>query len=138
MGRTSARSCSTPTPLEMERSYGAERPTRLVATSVPGLLVSRLDPLRTWSSPSSGRAFDRSGRILGHVTVDSAPTTAVTGTFWQAIQPVSGTVTANQGTAAAVASAWPVKNTDGTNVAAVKAASTAAVATDPCLVVGLS
>lgn len=32
---------------------------------------------------------DRSGRLLGHVTVDSAPTTAVTGTFFQATQPVS-------------------------------------------------
>jgi hypothetical protein len=30
-----------------------------------------------------------------HVVVDSAPTTAVTGTFYQATQPVSGTVTAN-------------------------------------------
>ncbi len=74
-------------------------------------------------------------------------------------QPVSGTVTANQGTAAALASAWPVKVTDGTNTmptmdvasragfqkitdgtntAAVKAASTAAAAADPSLVVGLS
>lgn len=32
---------------------------------------------------------------LGSVTVTSAPTTAVTGTFWQTTQPVSGTVTAN-------------------------------------------
>jgi hypothetical protein len=39
----------------------------------------------------------------------------VTGTFWQATQPVSGTVTANQGTAVAAASGWPVKPTDGTN-----------------------
>jgi len=31
----------------------------------------------------------------GAVTVTSAPTTAVTGTFWPATQPVSGTVTAN-------------------------------------------
>lgn len=30
-----------------------------------------------------------------HVTVDSAPTTAVTGTFFQTTQPISGTVTAN-------------------------------------------
>lgn len=29
--------------------------------------------------------------VIGHVVVDSAPTTAVTGTFWQATQPVSGT-----------------------------------------------
>jgi hypothetical protein len=32
---------------------------------------------------------DRSGRLVGHVIVDTAPTTAVTGTFWQATQPVS-------------------------------------------------
>jgi hypothetical protein len=72
---------------------------------------------------------------------------------------VDGTVTANQGTAAALSGAWPVKVTDGTNTlptgdavsraifekitdgtntAAVKAASTAAVATDPALVVALS
>jgi hypothetical protein len=74
-------------------------------------------------------------------------------------QPVSGTVTSNQGTAAALASGWPVKVTDGTNTlptmdvaaragfqkitdgtntASVKAASTAAAAADPSLVVGLS
>lgn len=51
---------------------------------------------------------------------------------------VSGTVTANQGTAAAVAGAWPVEVTNGTSVAAVKAASTAVVATDPALVVAVS
>lgn len=36
--------------------------------------------------------------------------------------PVSGTVTADQGTAAAVAGAWPVKLTDGTDTALVTAA----------------
>ncbi len=41
---------------------------------------------------------DRAARLLGHVTVDNA-SLAVTGTFWQATQPVSGTVTANQGAA---------------------------------------
>ena len=58
---------------------------------------------------------------------------AVTGTFWQATQPVSGTVTANQGT-----SPWLSRINDGTNSAAIKAASTAAVATDPALVVAVS
>ncbi len=38
------------------------------------------------------------------------------------IQPVSGTVTANQGTAAAVAGAWPTKITDGVDTALVTAA----------------
>ena len=51
---------------------------------------------------------------------------------------VDGTVTANQGTAAATVGAWPIKVTDGTNTAAVKAASTAAVAADPALVVAIS
>lgn len=72
---------------------------------------------------------------------------------------VDGTVTSNQGTAAALAGYWPVRVTDGTNTlptgdavgraifekitdgantAAVKAASTAALATDPALVVAIS
>lgn len=72
---------------------------------------------------------------------------------------VDGTVTSNQGTAAALSGGWPVKITDGTNsmptgdtvgraifekitdgtnTAAVKAASTAAVAADPALVVAIS
>ena len=71
----------------------------------------------------------------------------------------SDVVTAAQGTAAALAGYWPVrvtdgtntqptgdavaravfeKITDGTNTAAVKAASTAAIATDPALVVAIS
>jgi len=60
-----------------------------------------------------------------HVAVDSAPTTAVTGTFWQATQPVSGTVTATQAT--------------GSNLhVAVDSAPTTAVtmATAPALVAG--
>jgi len=43
-------------------------------------------------------------------------------------QPVSGTVTANQGTAAAVAGAWPTLVTDGTNTAAVLTAAPGAAA----------
>lgn len=41
----------------------------------------------------------------------------------------------SQGTAAAAAGGWPVKLTDGTNTTAVKAASTAPLATDPAAVV---
>ena len=57
--------------------------------------------------------------------------------------PVSGSITvasttANQGTPNTTANAWPTKLTDGTNVAAVKAASTAAAAADPSAVVALS
>lgn len=48
-------------------------------------------------------------------------------------------VSANQGVAAALAGAWPMEITDGTNgPVAVKAASTPAAATDPSLVVALS
>jgi hypothetical protein len=39
---------------------------------------------------------------------------AVTGTFWPTTQPVSGTVTANQGTAAAITAPWTVELSDGT------------------------
>jgi len=49
----------------------------------------------------------------------------VTGTT---TQPVSGTITANQGTAAAVAGAWPTLITDGTNTAAVLTAAPGAAA----------
>src|SRR3954447_19165056 len=61
------------------------------------------------SAPAAGAdVTDRSARLLGHVTVDNA-SLAVTGTFWQATQPVSGTVTTNAsragtGTATSVAS----------------------------------
>ena len=51
----------------------------------------------------------------------------------------SGTVTANQGTPNTVANSWTTEITDGTHgPAAVKAASTAAAAADPSLVVALS
>lgn len=50
----------------------------------------------------------------------------------------NGTWTVAQGTPAATANGWPIKVTDGTNVAAVKAASTAPIATDPALVVTIS
>jgi hypothetical protein len=54
-------------------------------------------------------------------------------------QPVSGTVTSNQGTANTLANAWSMKITDTTNgPVAVKAASTAAVAGDSALVVAVS
>jgi hypothetical protein len=77
----------------------------------------RTDPTGTTTQPVSGT-----------VGVNNFPAT----------QPVSGTVTGNQGTANTAANAWPGKVTDGTNTAAVKAASTAAVAADPALVVAVS
>jgi hypothetical protein len=82
------------------------------------------------------------------VSLATAPTTPVTGTFWQTTQPVSGAVTANAGTnlntsslaldATLTGGTQQTKITDGTNVGSVKAASTAAVATDKALVVAVS
>lgn len=59
----------------------------------------------------------------------------------QTVIPVSqsGTWTVQQGaTPTTIGNAWPFKITDTTNIAAVKAASTAAVATDPALVVAIN
>lgn len=71
------------------------------------------------------------------LTVSAAGAAKVDGSA--VTQPVSGTVTANQGTAIALSGAWPIEITDGTTgPAAVKAASTAPVATDKALVVVLS
>jgi hypothetical protein len=84
---------------------------------------------------------DRSARLLGHVTVDNA-SLSVTGTFWQATQPVSAAALPLPSGAAADATltggTQQTKVTDGTNVAAVKAASTAAVAADKAFVVAVS
>lgn len=78
-------------------------------------------------------------------TVAVSGTVPVSGTFWQTTQPVSGTVTANVGTTNGLAldatltgGTQQSKITDGTHIANVKAASTAAVATDPALVVAVS
>lgn len=53
-------------------------------------------------------------------------------------QATTGDAIVDQGLAGAAAGAWPVKVTDGTNTAAVKAASTAPIATDPAVVVTIS
>jgi hypothetical protein len=113
------------------------------------------------SMPAGGASTDvtdRVARVLGHVNVDNASlavtgtfwqaTQPVSGTFWQATQPVSGTVTANAGTnlntsalaldATLTGGTQQAKITDGTNVATVKAASTAAGATDKAVVVAVS
>jgi hypothetical protein len=66
--------------------------------------------------------------------ITNTPSVAQSGSPWG----VSGTLTSNQGTANTVANSWPVELTNGTNTTAVKAASTAAAATDPSAVVALS
>ncbi len=113
-------------------------------------------PVRVTDGTNTMPTGDAAARTI-HVTADNA-TLAVT----QSTSPwvVSGTVTANQGTANTLANKWPVQVTDGTNVmptgdaiaraqyhvitdgtngpVAVKAASTRSVAVDPSLVVALS
>jgi len=81
-------------------------------------------------------------------TVKAASTAAVAGdtSFVVALSPNSPVPTGsntigivNQGTSASLANAWSTKITDATNgPVAVKAASTAAIATDPALVVAVS
>jgi len=73
-----------------------------------------------WDSVALG-APSAYGTAPGAVTVPGVNafitnTVPVTGTFWQATQPVSGTVTSNQGTPNTVANSWPIEITDGTNV----------------------
>lgn len=62
------------------------------STSAPSYVNGDLEPL--------------SLTLAGALRVDGSGST----------QPISGTVTANQGSAAALAGAWPVEITDGTNV----------------------
>jgi len=111
-------------------------------TSVNGLLVSQgsttsgekgplIQGAVTTAAPSytTAQTSPLSLTTAGALRTDSSATT----------QPVSGTVTSNQGTANTLANAWSTKITDATNgPVAVKAASTAAVATDPALVVAIS
>jgi hypothetical protein len=58
-------------------------------------LSSSTDSVNVGNFPSTYDVSDRSARLLGHVTVDNA-SLAVTGTFWQATQPVSGPLTDTQ------------------------------------------
>ena len=73
--------------------------------------------------------LDRTGRLMGHVVVDTMPTVAVTGTFFQATQPVSlaalptlaagtnavGSIT-NTAFGATQSGAWAVAANAGTNL----------------------
>jgi len=119
------------------------------AVTVQGTVTANADGYATTSAPSySNNTFNAlSLTTAGALRVDGSAVT----------QPISGSV--NQGTANTLSNKWPVqvtdgtntmptgdavgraifeKITDGTNTAAVKAASTAAATTDPSLVVALS
>lgn len=74
----------------------------------------------------------------GYTTGQISPLSLTTAGALRVDTTGSSSGTVNQGTANTPANGWPIKITDGTNVAAVKAASTAAVAADPSLVVALS
>ena len=74
--------------------------------------------------------------VTGTAGAPSVPVLTVQGVASGTAQPVSGTVTAAQPTAANLNTT--AKITDGTNTANVKAASTAPLATDPALVVSIS
>jgi hypothetical protein len=99
------------------------------------------------TQPVSGTFWQATQPVSGPLTDVQLRATAVpvSGTFWQTTQPVSGTVTANVGTTNGLAldatltgGTQQAKITDGTNVATVKAASTAAVAADKAVVVAVS
>lgn len=61
----------------------------VVVTNIPHVIVDSLPP-------SSGGLTDAELRATPvPMSLATAPTTPVTGTFWQATQPVSGTVTAD-------------------------------------------
>jgi hypothetical protein len=87
-------------------------PVTLASTTITGT-VAVTQSTSPWvivgavSAAQSGTwnvGLNAGSNVIGHVITDSGSTTvvtgsvAVTGTFFQAVQPVSGTVTANQGT----------------------------------------
>lgn len=77
--------------------------------------------------------------VSGTIAATQSGAWSISVSNFPATQPVSGTITANQGTPGSLANAWPHELTDGTHgPVAVKAASTAAVAADSALVVAIS
>ena len=75
--------------------WQATQPVSGTVTANTGLTQPLTDTqLRATAVPVSGTVAV-SGTVP--VSIATAPTTPVTGTFWQATQPVSGTVTANTG-----------------------------------------
>ena len=105
--------------------WQATQPVSLASTTITGT-VAVTQSTSPWvvslaSTTITGTVdvSDRSARLLGHVTVDNA-SIAVTGTFWQAIQPVSGTVTANQGTSPWIVAGGGTAGVSGTAVLTVQ------------------
>ena len=119
--------------------------TTVVGAAASGSAVSGNPVLVGGSDGTDARtmATDASGHpiIVGDGTAGTPAggVVSIQGVSGGTVVPVSGSVTANQGTANSLANAWPTEITDGTHgPAAVKAASTAAAAADASLVVALS
>ena len=96
------------------------------------------------TQPVSGTFWQTTQPISGTVTINAIPTGAnaigsITNTSFAATQATAASLqmTATQAVGSA-ATRWYTQLSDGTNSPAIKAASTAAIATDPALVVAIS
>lgn len=108
--------------------YNSSLPVR---TESPGDIASKIVDATV---PSQGLAVDSSGLIGAKTYSGSGTSITSTGSALDVnlktssiTLPVSGTVTANQGTANTIGNAWPVKPTDGTNSQSFTAAGEAKV-----------
>ncbi len=142
-GQMSGLSLTTAGALRVDAS-GTTQPVSLTSTTITGSVAVTGPLTDTQLRASAVPVSLTSTTITGTVT-----TTALTDTQLRATPvPVSGTVTANAGTnlntsalaldATLTGGTARTKITDGSNNAAVKAASTAAVAADPAVVVAVS
>jgi hypothetical protein len=144
------------TALPVSGTVTANAGTGTMAISAASLPLPALAATST-KQPAIGTAGTASADVITIQGIASMTALKVDGSA--VTQPVSGTVTTNQGTANTAANRWPVyisdgtntmptgdavarailhKITDGTNTAAVKAASVAALPADPSLVVAIS
>jgi hypothetical protein len=132
---------------EVKLAYSADGVETLVTADADGLEVQIGKAVDLTVKPLAGQVFpvsDNGGALsvddaAGSLTVDAPAATPVavrlsTGSAFIDTIPVSdasgsltvdGTVTANQGTPVAVASAWPVKITDGTDPVGISTVSAA-------------
>jgi hypothetical protein len=115
---------------------GVSKP--VIAGGTDGLPVDLLSSPATgiYVRPAAGQTFPVSLAATVNVAAPSPLSVAAVvaapvfvrlsdGTNAIATLPISGTVTANQGTPAAVASGWPAKITDGTDTVGISSVSTA-------------
>lgn len=130
-GQSSPLSLDTTGALRITGSISASNPSVNTTGTTPPASATYIGGSVTTAAPiyTTGQMNALSLTTSGLLRIDGSGFT----------QSVSGTVTSNQGTAASLANAWSIKITDATNgPAAVKAASTLAVAADSALVVALN